>query len=286
MSRVAIYARVHETGLPVAWSAGRRRKHVGNHRPRCVIDPRCRGCQVIAYRPLSSWYPRESRAYIFFSFAEHRRRDNHRRNSGKFCSRMQVNAIYYRVYFGLSTPRSIEHISSFFFSPWSAFPSLFLFLILIISNEYRRLRAARQPVPRVTLRFIETSSFHSRTGCRKLQVNSLRAAGMKATIQRFNEAHRSEEREWVVTRTRNNARLREEKVFSVLRRDFASATPIARWWTRTRENFASIIFDREKSSWFNNFIIFLKSFSASLVARNIFTFNSEKRANDIGNING
>lgn len=113
MSRVAIYARVHETGLPVAWSAGRCRKHVGNHRARCVIDPRCRGYRVIAYRP--SWYPRESRAHIFSSFVEHRRRDNHRRKSGKFCSWMQVG-IYYRVYFGLFTP---PRLRTYFVLPFS-----------------------------------------------------------------------------------------------------------------------------------------------------------------------
>jgi len=51
------------------------------------------------------------------------------------------------------------------------------------------LRAACQAVPRVTIHFIETPPSYSRMGCRKLQVNSLRPAGMKATIQRFNEAH-------------------------------------------------------------------------------------------------
>lgn len=45
----------------------------------------------------------------------------------------------------------------------------------------------------------------------KLQVNSLRAVGMKATIQQFNEAHRTGGWESVVTKTRNNARLRSPK---------------------------------------------------------------------------
>lgn len=124
--RVAIYARVHETGLPVAWSAGRCRKHVENHRARCVIDPRCRDYRAIAYRTLSFWYRRESGAHIFFSL----------NNVDAIIiveiaesSWIQVE-IYYRVYFDLSTGPRPRYILTFL-SSWSAFPSLFLFLILV-----------------------------------------------------------------------------------------------------------------------------------------------------------
>lgn len=208
---IAIYARMHETGPPAAWSAGRCHKHVENHRARCVIDPRCCGYRAIAYRAFSSWYLRESRTHFSHSL--------NTVNAIIIVEIAESSVVEYKWKF------ITEHILTcpllgacifWSFSPLNVHFPLFFFLVLVISNEYARVTCCTcQPIPWVTLRFIEIPPFHSGMGCRKLQVNSLRAAGMKATIQRFNEAHRSGGWEWVVTRTRNNARLREEKAFSV-----------------------------------------------------------------------
>jgi len=84
MSRVAIYARVHETGLPVAWSAAANMLKIIGLVALSISD-----AEAIERLLIARFHPdthENRRAHIFFSFVEHRRCDNHHRNSRKFRS--------------------------------------------------------------------------------------------------------------------------------------------------------------------------------------------------------
>lgn len=187
-----------------------------------------------------------NREHIFFfsSFVEHRRRDNHRRNSGKFCSWMQVG-IYYRIYFGLSTPPR----------PGTCFVLPLSLICIPLSVPLRKSRYSKW-VPAIACCAPSSTTSHASFYWNIIFpfTNGLSEIAGKFFTSGRHESYNSTFQRGppfgsvVVTRTRNNARLREEKVFSALHRDFANATPIAGRWTRIRENFVSIVFDRKKNS--------------------------------------
>lgn len=262
MSRVAIYARARETGLPVAWSPARRRKHVGNHRACCVIDPRCAGHRVIAYRP------RES--HVFFSHP--------------------LNIADAIIIAGIAESSAVEckweFITGYILARTLLAPDIFRsssLLALCISlsvhppnSRYSKWVVACR-VPSCTAShapFYWNTIFPFTDGLSEIAgkfFTSGRHESYNSTFQRgppfgrMGMSRYENEEQCAIARGRG--------VFSAAC-DFANATPIARWWTRICENVASIIcrlVDREKKVLliFDNFLNFAKLFSASLVARDI-----------------